>query len=268
MAYGYDCTSSQSLNSAQGVKCLWLLMHLVSVAELTRGLCLHMWTHPLSTSQCSVSFSGAAGMVLAFRGAARTLRDLYPTRLWLLNSEKMPKPVTRLLMLSRCLCAPGVPPPAWFHPEGSQELLCHENQPYVGTIRIITRKAHSWSEQKHLVALPKKWLIASALSYSLEAHWLQKDVRETLPKCHWPGLARAVFIFFPSCPALQPPKSLDNSSISAFCKWRKKKKRISCWSVSLLLSSTAYILWCIFLVSCFPESQWYTVIRVYVWDLG
>lgn len=158
MAYGYDCTSSQSLNSAQGVKCLWLLMHLVSVAELTRGLCLHMWTHPLSTSQCSVSFSGAAGMVLAFRGAARTLRDLYATRLWLLNSEKMPKPATRLLMLSRCLCAPGVPPPAWFHQgsQGSQELLCHENQPYVGTIRIITHKAHSWSEQKHLVALPKK----------------------------------------------------------------------------------------------------------------
>lgn len=54
MAYGYDCTSSQSLNSAQGVKCLWLLMHLVSVAELTRGLCLHMWTHPLSTVSFSV----------------------------------------------------------------------------------------------------------------------------------------------------------------------------------------------------------------------
>lgn len=129
---------------------VWQSSHAVSACT-----CGHI-PSALCPSQCSVSFSGASGMVLAFRGAAGTLRDLYPTRLWLLNSEKMPKPVTRLLMLSRCLCAPGVPPPAWFHPEGSQELLCRENQPYVGTIRIITRKAHSWSEQKHLVALPKK----------------------------------------------------------------------------------------------------------------
>lgn len=129
---------------------VWQSSHAVSACT-----CGHI-PSALCPSQCSVSFSGAAGMVLAFRGAARTLRYLYPTRLWLLNSEKMPKPVTRLLMLSRCLCAPGVPPPAWFHPKGSQELLCHENQPYVGTIRIITHKAHSWSEQKHLVALPKK----------------------------------------------------------------------------------------------------------------
>lgn len=129
---------------------VWQSSHAVSACT-----CGHI-PSALCPSQCSVSFSGAAGMVLAFRGAARTLRDLYATRLWLLNSEKMPKPVTRLLMLSRCLCAPGVPPPAWFHPKGSQELLCHENQPYVGTIRIITHKAHSWSEQKHLVALPKK----------------------------------------------------------------------------------------------------------------
>lgn len=90
----------------------------------------------------------------------------------------------------------------------------------VGTIRIVPPKVHSRSELKYRRSSSrgsaKKWLTASALSCSLEVHWLRRNVRETMPKCHRPELAWGVLPLFPSSLPCHPPHHLDHSSISDF----------------------------------------------------
>lgn len=141
----------------------------------------------------------------------------------------------------------------------------------MGAIGIVPPEVHSWSEliyqRSSSRVSAKKWLTTSALSCSLEVHWLKRNIRQAMPKCHWPKLAWAVLPLFLSFPSLpwHSPHPLDHSSISAFCKW--KNSFTYCFE-RFLLSSTVYILWCIYLVSSFSRFPWYFVIRLYGKSMG
>lgn len=161
-----------------------------------------------------------------------------------------------------------VPLPVWFHLE-AESCSAMKTSVLSRTIGIVPPEVHSWSELKYQCsssrASAKKWLTTSAPSCSLEAHWLKRNIGETMPKCHWPELAWAVLPLFLSFPALASPHPLDHSSIPAFCKWSNS---FSYCFERLLLSSTAYILWYVYLVSSFSKFQWHIVIRLYGKSLG
>lgn len=108
---------------------------------------------------------------------------------------------------------PGVASSSLVSPgRGVKSCCAMETSVVSGAIKMVPPKVHAWSELKYQCSSSrvsaKKWLTVSALSCSLQVHWLKRNVRETMPKCHQPELAWAVLHLFPSFPALPSPTSL------------------------------------------------------------